>query len=120
MFNLDMAKDLIERNLRLVASSSRFTTSPLGFADQPDFVNTAFLVECELDIQGLKAFLKSAEDSLGRVRTSNKFGPRTIDLDIVVFNGSVVDEDVYERKFLKKLILEVSPEMKDSFGDFQE
>jgi 2-amino-4-hydroxy-6-hydroxymethyldihydropteridine diphosphokinase len=111
--NLSTAEELLRRDTRVLAVASRLVTRPVGFADQPDFVNTAFLMETNLDIPSLKAYLKNIETSLGRVRTGNKFGPRMIDLDIVIFNGMVVDEDVFERDFLQKLILEVAPQMKD-------
>jgi 2-amino-4-hydroxy-6-hydroxymethyldihydropteridine diphosphokinase len=45
------------------------------------------------------------------VKTDNKHGPREIDLDILVWNGEVVDEEVYEREFLRKSINELMPEM---------
>ncbi len=109
--NIDKAEDLLRRDLKVVACAGRLTTKPVGYADQPDFVNTAFQVETALDAAALSAYLKGVESSLGRVRTSNKFGPRTIDLDIVVFNGTIVDEDVYERDFLASLVLELSPEL---------
>jgi 2-amino-4-hydroxy-6-hydroxymethyldihydropteridine diphosphokinase len=85
----------------------------VGFADQPDFVNTAFLAETALDKASLTACLKNIETSLGRVHGPEKSGPRTIDLDIAVFNGLVVDNNVFERDFLQELILEVAPQMKD-------
>lgn len=111
--NLSKAEELLRRDLRVLACASRLVTKPVDFADQPDFVNTAFLVETPLDIAPFTAYLKNVETSLGRVRGPEKSGPRAIDLDIAVFNGSVVDEDVFERDFLQKLILEVAPQMKD-------
>lgn len=111
--NLSKAEELLDRDVRVLACASRLVTKPVGFADQPDFVNTAFLVETPLDSAPFTAYLKNVETSLGRVRGPEKSGPRTIDLDIAVFNGSVVDEDVFERDFLQKLILEVAPQMKD-------
>jgi 2-amino-4-hydroxy-6-hydroxymethyldihydropteridine diphosphokinase len=113
--NLSKAEELLRRELRVLACAGRLVTKPVGFADQPDFVNTAFLVETALDMVSLKAYLKSVEASLCRVRGPEKSGPRSIDLDIAVFNGSIVDEDVFERDFLRKLILEVAPQMKNRF-----
>ncbi len=57
----------------------------------------------------MKTRLREIESGLGRVRTGNKNGPRTIDLDILVWNGEVVDDDVYEREFLKTSIRELLP-----------
>ena len=44
---------------------------------------------------------------MGRVKSANKFGPRVIDLDIVVWNGEVTDEDYYSREFLRDAVEEV-------------
>jgi 2-amino-4-hydroxy-6-hydroxymethyldihydropteridine diphosphokinase len=44
---------------------------------------------------------------MGRDRTIPKFGPRNIDLDIVVWNGTIVDEDYYTRDFLQKSVAEL-------------
>ena len=87
------------------------TTAPLGFADQPDFLNGALLIETGMSRSNLRAWLKSLEADLGRVRTTNKNGPRTIDLDIVVWNGRIVDPDVHERDFLHDAVRELCPEL---------
>ena len=99
----------IGRQHNLIKTSSCIQTKPIGFADQDDFTNMVCLIETEMEREDLAHWLKSVEDDLGRVRTSNKFGPRTIDLDIVVWNGEITDADVYERDFLKTLIAEVEP-----------
>jgi 2-amino-4-hydroxy-6-hydroxymethyldihydropteridine diphosphokinase len=88
----------------------------VGFPDQPDFVNSVILIKTENDMAAAKSLLKDIEKRLGRVRTENKSGPRNIDLDIVVWNGTVVDDDVYTRDFLRQLIIEVLPEMKKTLS----
>jgi 2-amino-4-hydroxy-6-hydroxymethyldihydropteridine diphosphokinase len=113
--NLKQARQILANELHVMASAQTLTTKPIGFADQPDFINTAFLILTNLEQAPLAAYLKSVEARLGRVRTKNKFAPRTIDLDISVFNGKVTDNDVYERDFLQELILELAPEMKKAF-----
>lgn len=97
-------------SLRLLGRAATRVTKPIGFADQPDFVNTAVLIETALDAPALKDFLRSVEDRLGRVRTANKSAPRTIDLDIIVFNGLVTDADVHTRDFLRQAVLELWPQ----------
>ena len=47
---------------------------------------------------------------MGRIKTSNKQGPRIIDLDIVIWNNKIMDDDVYQRGFLKNSILELIPD----------
>jgi 2-amino-4-hydroxy-6-hydroxymethyldihydropteridine diphosphokinase len=109
--SLKKAKAILEKELRVVAASEMIVTKPIGFADQDDFVNAVFLVETDLDKSSLAAYLKTVEDRLGRVRTPNKFGPRAIDLDVIVYNNEIVNSDVYERDFLKKLLASVLPEI---------
>jgi 2-amino-4-hydroxy-6-hydroxymethyldihydropteridine diphosphokinase len=109
--NIKKAKAILENDLRVVAASEMVVTKPVGFADQDDFVNAVFLVETDLDKSSLAAYLKTVEDRLGRVRTPNKSGPRPMDLDVIAYNGEIVDSDVYERDFLKKLLVSVLPEI---------
>lgn len=110
--NIYIAKKLITDQITLLKSSEFIQTKPVGNTDQDDFINGTFLVECTLNLFELKQFLRKVEDIIGRDRSKNKFGPRTIDLDVVVWNGSIVDDDVYERDFLKRLIIELIPEIK--------
>lgn len=107
--NTQKAADIIRAEFRLVKISTFVRTEPVGFKEQAPFLNGALLIETELDAASLKARLKEIEIALGRVRTENKNGPRTIDLDILVWNGEVVDDDVYEREFLKSSIKELLP-----------
>jgi len=108
-FNIKIAEEIISRELKLIRSSTLIETEPIGFKDQNNFHNGAFLIETELDLKEFNAYLKKIETEMGRVKTSNKQGPRIIDLDIIVWNRKVVDNDVYERKFLQKIILELLP-----------
>ena len=68
-------------------------------------------METDLEQQSLKKELKQIEDILGRDRSLPKFGPRTIDLDILIWNKKVVDEDYYERDFLRKGVEEIIPDL---------
>jgi 2-amino-4-hydroxy-6-hydroxymethyldihydropteridine diphosphokinase len=106
--NLDAAMDALRRDHRLIAESSRVATRPIGYAEQPDFINGAVLVDTELSRELFRAYLKAVEDRLGRVRGGSRFGPRCVDLDIVVWNGKVVDPDYYKRKFLRDAVGEVT------------
>ena len=93
---------------QLLLDESRFNrTSPRGFLNQPAFLNGAFFIRTSLEFQELKKYLKSVENQLGRIRTSNKNGPRTIDLDIVLFNDDVVDLDYYKYDFVKVAVDEL-------------
>ena len=82
-------------------------TKPVGFTDQADFINTAFSFDCALNAAHLKTHLKNIEAQLGRVRTNNKNGARTIDLDIVRIDNDIVDEDYHRYDFVKKSVDEL-------------
>ena len=105
--HIERALHCLAREHRLVQSSSLTVTAPVGFAAQPDFVNGAALVETELDFDAFTRYCKALEQRLGRVKTVNKFGPRTIDLDIVIWNDTVVDDDYHTRDFLRNAIEEL-------------
>jgi 2-amino-4-hydroxy-6-hydroxymethyldihydropteridine diphosphokinase len=101
----------LQRKTRILSKSAFVSTKPLGGADQPDFINGVLLVETEMDRSELVKWLHEVEDELGRVREGDPYGPRTIDLDVAVWNGEVVHRDVGEREFLQKAILEVLPDL---------
>ena len=75
-------------------------TNPVGFTDQPNFLNTAYLVETELEFDGFNRFLKTVEDRMGRLRGPVKSGPRTIDLDIIVWNGELLGPDYHQFEYV--------------------
>jgi len=110
--NIARAKENFAQSHRIVAESQFIKTDPIGYPDQPDFVNGVVLIETDMDFDELKCWLADIECKLGRVRTANRYGPRPIDLDIAVWNGHVVDDDVYERDFLRTAVLEVCPHLK--------
>ena len=109
--NIRRAKEAIAGEFMLIKSSSFVETEPVGFKEQDRFINGALLIETELNATRLESRLKVLETELGRVKTDNKYDPRSIDLDILVWNGEVVDEEVYEREFLRKSIKELLPDL---------
>ena len=110
--NLEQAVLELKSRFKVSKRSQWTRTKPIGIQDQPDFYNGALLMETELEQQSLKMELKRIEDILGRDRSLPKFGPRTIDLDILIWNKKVVDEDYYERDFLRKGVEEIIPDLK--------
>ena len=109
--NLEQAVQELKSRFKVSKRSQWTRTKPIGIQDQPDFYNGALLMETELEQQSLKKELKRIEDILGRDRSLPKFGPRTIDLDILIWNKKVVDEDYYERDFLRKGVEEIIPDL---------
>jgi len=110
--NIEQAQNAIANQHNLIKVSSFIETEPIGCNNQDNFLNGALLIETEMDTATLKSWLKNLERKLGRVTSENKNGPRTIDLDIIVWNGKVVDGEVYEREFLINSINELLPELK--------
>lgn len=113
--NVSLARKHISTELKIVKTSQFIKTKPIGNKDQPEFLNGALLIESDLTIENLKDLLREIEDKIGRNRDNDKFGPRVIDLDVVVWNGNIIDDDVYERRFLQKSITELLPEIKAIF-----
>lgn len=107
--NIGKARGAIDSEFKIIRSSSFVETEPVGYKEQRNFINGALLIETDMDVQGLKSWLRTLESDLGRVRSENRDSPRTIDLDILVWNGEVVDGEVYEREFLKKSLKELLP-----------
>lgn len=108
--NIPLAIDRIARQLKLLAATPPEKTSPIGPTGQdaqpgtPDFLNAAVLVETTLDQKTLAGLLRRLESYLGRTRTADRYAPRTIDLDIVVWDGRVIDPDVRQRPYLRRQV----------------
>ena len=94
-------------SIRVVAVSTLRETDPVGYLDQPLFLNGAVRLETVLAPRELLAVLLAVEQSLGRVRTGPRFGPRGIDLDLLLYGDAAVDEPgltvpharLHERRF---------------------
>lgn len=107
--NIKKASTLLSKSQKFVKKSAFARTEPILYENQPDFMNGAFLIETELPLDDLVKWLKSVEKQLGRKPSENKYGPRPIDLDVVVWNGELIGKDFYERDFVKKAVLELLP-----------
>ena len=105
--NIAAALFILRQEHKLVAVSSLIKTFPIGIPEQPDFLNGAAKVFTEMELADFKSYLKIIEDRLKRDRTAPKFGPRTIDLDIVIWDNEIIDSDYYSRDFLKKAVDEI-------------
>jgi 2-amino-4-hydroxy-6-hydroxymethyldihydropteridine diphosphokinase len=105
--NIARAIELLPPLVRVLKSSSLLVTEPIGISEQPAFHNGALLVVTHLNRSELTSYLKHIEDVVGRDRTRARFGPREIDLDILEWNGEIVDSDYFERDFLVALVDEL-------------
>jgi 2-amino-4-hydroxy-6-hydroxymethyldihydropteridine diphosphokinase len=81
-----------EPGMRVTAVSAFRDTAPVGLVDQPRFLNAAAAVETELGARELLDRLLGIERRLGRTREGPRFGPRTIDLDLLLYGDERIDE----------------------------
>jgi 2-amino-4-hydroxy-6-hydroxymethyldihydropteridine diphosphokinase len=125
--NLDNPREQIRRALdllraeagvELVAVSSLRETDPVGYERQPRFLNGAAELRTELSARDLLGRLLAIERRLGRVRGKGaRFGPRTIDLDLLLYGDEVLHEPglvvphprLHERRFALEPLAELDP-----------
>jgi 2-amino-4-hydroxy-6-hydroxymethyldihydropteridine diphosphokinase len=106
-----------ESAIEVTAISTFVETEPVGFLDQPYFLNAAARGETELGPRELLERLLAVELRLGRTRDGPRFGPRTIDLDLLLFGDEVVNEPglrvphprLHERRFVLEPLAELDP-----------
>jgi len=112
------AIELLEkRRIVVKKKSSLYETEPWGEQDQPQFINMALEVETELEPYKLLRALKAIEKEMGREKTL-KWGPRIIDLDILLFDSLFLRDNslqiphplMHERAFVLKPLCEIAPE----------
>lgn len=118
--NLGDREASIRRAAELIGASrlsSIRETEPWGYSDQPLFLNAVAEVETELAPRALLDLLLAVERDLGRTREGPRYGPRTIDLDLVLYGEEVVDEPgltvphprLHERRFVLEPLAELAP-----------
>lgn len=105
--NIPRMLEILGTKVEIIKVSSMMQTKPVGIVDQPDYTNGAVKIATPLSMEKLNHLLKEIEDDLGRDRSAPKYGPRTMDLDMVVWNGRIIDKDYYTRDFLRKSVQEV-------------
>ena len=104
---------------RIVALSSFYRTPPLGPQDQPDYLNAAVALETSLAPEALLDHTQRIELQQGRVRKAERWGPRTLDLDIMLFGDAVINTerltvphyDMKNRGFMLWPLFEIAPEL---------
>ncbi|MEG2039529.1 MAG: 2-amino-4-hydroxy-6-hydroxymethyldihydropteridine diphosphokinase [Hafnia sp.] len=104
---------------RIVAISSFYRTPPLGPQDQPDYLNAAVALETTLAPEALLDHTQRIVLQQGRVRKAERWGPRTLDLDIMLFGDEVINTDrltvphydMKNRGFMLWPLYEIAPEL---------
>jgi 2-amino-4-hydroxy-6-hydroxymethyldihydropteridine diphosphokinase len=104
---------------RLVSRAPCYRTEPVGFTDQDLFVNTVVRIDCRLAPGALLSRLKEIETAAGRKPSVVRFGPRVLDMDILLFGDRVIDEPgisiphprMHERRFVLIPFCDIDPEI---------
>lgn len=102
---------------RLAAVSSLYASDPLGPPDQPRYVNAVAALDCDLTPLALLDALQAIEREQGRERKAERWGPRTLDLDILLFGDLQLDEErltvphyhMHARAFVLYPLAEIAP-----------
>ena len=118
---LDLALDMLRQNpeLKVLRVSSYYRTAPWGRTDQADFINAVAELETDLSAESLLAVLLECEISMGRSRDTGQWGPRLIDLDLLLCGSQVLKTSrlvlphprMHERAFVLVPLLELEPEV---------
>jgi 2-amino-4-hydroxy-6-hydroxymethyldihydropteridine diphosphokinase len=103
---------------RVVATSSFYETEPVEFTQQPWFLNCAIALETNKTPEQLMAAILRIEEEMGRRRVQKK-GPRAIDIDILLFDDTIVDSKeltiphpaMHQRRFVLEPLAEIAPEL---------
>ena len=105
--------------IEVTAVSHFYRNPPMGPQDQPDYVNAAVEVKVELGPYELLRVMQSIEDDHGRVRQGERWGPRTLDLDLLLYGEEFLDDPrltiphpgISKRPFVLKPLADISPDL---------
>ena len=124
--NLDSPREQVVRavealraieNSMLVRTSPLYCSEPLDGSEQPDYINAVSALLTQLDAISLLGCLMKIENLQGRLRNGDKYGPRTIDLDLLVYSNTLIDEKnlkvphpgISKRNFVLIHLLDIEP-----------
>ena len=122
--NMGQAADQVEQaiaaltdapGLELTARSSLYRTAPVGNVDQPDFINAVVRASCRIGCYVLLEALQKIEKRFGRTRDGERFGPRSLDLDLLMYADQTVSSPqlelphprMHERLFVLEPLTEI-------------
>lgn len=115
--NLPRAVNLLQEQLTVLQTSSVWESRAIG-SDGPNFLNAALLALSPLDAEGLKEnLIRPLEARMGRVRTEDKNAPRTIDIDLILFDGEVLDSQLWQFAHLAVPVSELLPDFSSGSGE---
>jgi 2-amino-4-hydroxy-6-hydroxymethyldihydropteridine diphosphokinase len=114
---MDLAVAMLREATEVISLSEYFSTKPVSDIEQPDYLNAVCIVESELPAMDLLSLLHGIEKALGRQRLE-KWGPRTIDLDLIQYGTLLSSADelklphprAHERRFVLEPWVSIDPE----------
>ena len=114
---MDLAVAMLREATEVISVSEYFSTKPVSDIEQPDYLNAVCIVESELPALDLLSLLHGIEKALGRQRLE-KWGPRTIDLDLIQYGSLLSSADelklphprAHERRFVLEPWISIDPE----------
>jgi 2-amino-4-hydroxy-6-hydroxymethyldihydropteridine diphosphokinase len=114
---MDLAVAMLREATEVISVSDYFSTKPVSDVEQPDYLNAVCIVESELPALDLLSLLHGIEKALGRQRLE-KWGPRTIDLDLIQYGSLLSSADelklphprAHERRFVLEPWVSIDPE----------
>jgi dihydroneopterin aldolase/2-amino-4-hydroxy-6-hydroxymethyldihydropteridine diphosphokinase len=118
--NVSKAIGLLNRQVRILGISTVYVTEPVGRPEQPAYYNCVISIDTPLlPLELKRTVLRPIEDGLGRVRGEDRFSPRTIDLDLVLYEDLVIqsgeltlpDPEIRSRPFLAGPLFELAPNL---------
>ncbi len=118
--NVKKAIRLLTLKTQVIGISTVYLTEPEGRPEQPSFYNLVVKIETEISPEEFKfGVLRTIENDLGRIRTQDKYAPRTIDLDLILYDDLALqtedlilpDPEILRRPFLAFSLSELSPDL---------
>jgi 2-amino-4-hydroxy-6-hydroxymethyldihydropteridine diphosphokinase len=114
---IDSLREL--KHSTLISVSSLYISEPMGPADQPDFINAVACLDTTLEPGALLDALQAIEDAHGRQRGSERWGARTLDLDILVYGDKTIKDErltvphsgLHQRSFVLYPLQEINPDL---------
>ncbi|EOU2464492.1 2-amino-4-hydroxy-6-hydroxymethyldihydropteridine diphosphokinase [Vibrio navarrensis] len=106
-------------NSELIAVSQLYSSTPMGPQNQPDYINAVAEIQTELTPLQLLDYTQAIELEQGRVRKEERWGPRTLDLDLLLYGNEVIDSErltiphygMKEREFVLYPLAEIAPNL---------
>ncbi len=103
----------------LLACSSFYRSKPVGPQDQSDYINAVAKLDTELDAYVLLDLMQEIENQQGRVRNTRRWGPRTLDLDLLLYGDESINEErlvvphkeMHKRSFVLRPLYELEPHL---------